>query len=158
MVPWFHPGTMEPWNLFCVAWNLGSMVPWFHLKKIWWNHGTMEPQMCSLEPWFHGSMVPPNKIFDFWHWNFGWNHGTMEPKMCSLEPWFHGSMVPLSQKLGGTMEPWNHGTQMCIMSNGILIIYGKRIYSRFHGLFLATASIFISCVLSSTWSTTKFWV
>ena len=91
-------GTMEPWNLKCVAWNLGSMVPWFHPTKflifdIEILGGTMEPWNPKCVAWNLGSMVPwfhPKK--------FGWNHGTMEPKMCSLEPGFHGSMVPPSQK------------------------------------------------------------
>ena len=57
---------MEPWNPKCVAWNLGSMVPWFHptnflIFDIEFLGGTMEPKMCSLEPRFHGSMVPPKK-------------------------------------------------------------------------------------------------
>ena len=89
---------MEPWNLKCVAWNLGSMVPWFHPTKflifdIEILGGTMEPWNPKCVAWNLGSMVPwfhPKK--------FGWNHGTMEPKMCSLEPGFHGSMVPPSQK------------------------------------------------------------
>ena len=44
---------MEPWNLKCEAWNLGSMVPWFHFFKNRvepWNHGTMEP-------WNHGTQM-----------------------------------------------------------------------------------------------------
>ena len=43
-----HLGSMEPWNLKCEAWNLGSMVPCFHFSKNRvepWNHGT---QMCIM--------------------------------------------------------------------------------------------------------------
>ena len=56
-------GTMEPWNLFCVAWNLGSMVPWFHPTKflifdIEIFGGTMEPWNPKCVAWNLGSMVP----------------------------------------------------------------------------------------------------
>ena len=117
-VPWFHPGTLEPWNLFCVAWNLGSKVPWFHPKKFGWNHEPWNPKcvawnLGSMVPWFH---LPKNRVEP-------WNHGTMEPKCVICLFW-------ISDSITVHLIIWSHQRGWCWLWLGKM--EGRRIVHNFH--------------------------